>query len=369
MLPGIHRYMKIGPNTPCPCSSGHQFKDCCGGPNPPERLPPHAYIKQTRDAFHHEKCFHPESGIGQCTNVIKAHTVQRKTTLESLVNNQQKLLTFQGTPQELRGPYIVPREVGWRVASTFNGFCGKHDTMFQPVEVRDFQLTKSNCFLLMFRSLCFELYQKEGFVQAYPVIAPLVYKRFQPEVWEIASQSRHLCNQGAKYGLGDLQELKSHADTAFLAGEFSDWHFQVLDFEGEACIAATGGMTPNFTVQGQPLLGTPSYSVKSQVLLVAVVKGIKGPRVVFGWHAESTAAAQYVKSVLKISTNLLPSAVAQIIFAHIENTFFSHNWWQSMTEMRRLRISHLATCDAFLTHPGYTPENFVPWRLLGTVSL
>jgi hypothetical protein len=59
------------------------------------------------------------------------------------------------------GGKVIPRKMGVRTASTFFGFCSRHDTeMFRPVEYGHRGLTNENCFLLSFRALAYEVIMK-----------------------------------------------------------------------------------------------------------------------------------------------------------------------------------------------------------------
>jgi hypothetical protein len=50
-----------------------------------------------------------------------------------------------------------------RAASTFTGFCNRHDTeLFRPLESRGFTATTEQCLLLAYRAVCRELYAKQG---------------------------------------------------------------------------------------------------------------------------------------------------------------------------------------------------------------
>jgi hypothetical protein len=63
--------------------------------------------------------------------------------------------------------HITPREVGWREASTFAGFCDIHDKeLFAPLDDKKFSNTPEECFLIAYRAICHEFYQKKAAVKA-----------------------------------------------------------------------------------------------------------------------------------------------------------------------------------------------------------
>lgn len=66
----------------------------------------------------------------------------------------QKLTKYKGK--------VPPELLGINSASTFTGFCSKHDTqLFAPLETEDFRSTFQQCFLLGYRAFAREVYTKK----------------------------------------------------------------------------------------------------------------------------------------------------------------------------------------------------------------
>lgn len=62
-----------------------------------------------------------------------------------------------------------PNLVGLKQASTFTGFCGRHDDVtFAPLEKRPFEGTDEQIFLLAYRVLCLELFLKRADMESTP---------------------------------------------------------------------------------------------------------------------------------------------------------------------------------------------------------
>jgi hypothetical protein len=58
---------------------------------------------------------------------------------------------------------VAPKLVGTRRASTFTGFCSRHDdAIFAPLEKQVFSGTPEQCFLLGYRALTREIYTKDA---------------------------------------------------------------------------------------------------------------------------------------------------------------------------------------------------------------
>ncbi|MDP9474289.1 MAG: hypothetical protein M3R38_01050 [Actinomycetota bacterium] len=99
------------------------------------------------------RCLWP--GQSNCpAPVIKAHSIQRRGTLESLAEDGHVVmpdLTFKGDdPPEVRFA-----EVGLKVASTFTGLCSYHDNkLFEPIDDAPLDFgDREQMFLLAYRSV------------------------------------------------------------------------------------------------------------------------------------------------------------------------------------------------------------------------
>ena len=82
------------------------------------------------------------------------------------------MLSIKAAYQDLRknGGKLIPRKMGVRTASTFFGFCSRHDAeMFRPVEYGTVGITNENCFLLSFRALAYEVIMKHCALSLMPL--------------------------------------------------------------------------------------------------------------------------------------------------------------------------------------------------------
>ena len=68
---------------------------------------------------------------------------------------------------------VIRPYTGWglREASTFNAFCDRHDgKAFEVLEKEEFSGSKEQIFLIAYRAICWELYQKIQEIQVTPVM-------------------------------------------------------------------------------------------------------------------------------------------------------------------------------------------------------
>ena len=126
------------------------------------------------------------------------------------------------TVLDRNGGKIGVKRVGINQASTFSGFCGRHDNLtFAPLEDAPFTATDEQCFLLGYRAVCRELYQKQAALNAVSYLRTLDRGR---SVEEQMGFQRFLdrMERGQTAGCRDLVERKSDFDRILLSRSFSE---------------------------------------------------------------------------------------------------------------------------------------------------
>ena len=110
------------------------------------------------------ECLVPPPWKGDCNAKIgNAHTVPQASL--GRIAEEGHVLSFVQSAVAMmeHGSAAPPQRRGIRRASTFTGFCTKHDNaVFVPLEKAPFEGTKEQCFLLAYRALARELYLKRG---------------------------------------------------------------------------------------------------------------------------------------------------------------------------------------------------------------
>lgn len=356
--------MPLGRNEPCWCGSGKKFKRChLNRPN--ERVATSGEIDAaTKRAWNQKQCMHPEADVSTCGAIIQAHTLQRSAVLRSIANASHKVGTFYPVRPD-PGGHLRMRLVGWRDASTFAGFCAKHDdSAFAALEKSDFDATPEQCFLLGYRAVCHELYQK----QAATRVAPIVRRhadRGLPFEDSVDIQSRaDVLEIGTEAGLRDIKQLKARMDRAFLNRQFDTWESRVINFTGDLCFATTGVISPNLDLRGREIQRLHRLDSQMEAMTVAVVSRPGGGSFVLGWEKGSRKIEMFVESVESMPWSTLPSLLVQYSFAFLENTYFDPEWWNQLSPTARGLVErHARTINAYYNLSPLENETLVSWRI------
>lgn len=156
-------FMKIGRNDPCPCGSGLKYKKCCIHREDNKTFTPGLnqieYTKFYKRVKHNSEikiCLYPEQD--NCEGkIVNAHSIQNNKILNRLADDGHVIM-----PNFKNGVPIGFGDVyGRKEATTFTGFCQKHDKeCFQPIEDTDFVQTEQQIFLYTYRAFAFHYYKK-----------------------------------------------------------------------------------------------------------------------------------------------------------------------------------------------------------------
>lgn len=356
---------KTGRNDSCWCGSGRKYKKCHLLRASEKPLPLSAITREMRQVFDAtEICLHPLASPTTCGKIVAAHTIQRAGALKHLVDATKHVRTFYPIQSDEQGQPIV-RKRGWKEASTFNGFCTHHDSVaFAPLETVPFTGTPEQCFLLGYRALCHEVYQKMATTRVHPLQRELVDKGQPVEEQRLIQHHLAVTRMGQERGLQNAREKKARMDQDFLSRDFRNWHYYIVRFMGEICVASTGTPTPTYDFAGRQLQVLHDPATAIQYLSLSVVPIQDGGAIVFSWHAADKACSRFITSLDKVSKKLLPMILVQLMFAYIENTFFSDAWWSSLTDAQRAHIKLLASMDnPYYGLVPYRQDILVPWQV------
>lgn len=330
----------LGRNDPCWCGSGRKYKKCHLGRGDEEPDHPFEAFKKITALNRKRMCLHPSAPAGCSDKIIRAHTIQRAQSLERIAEDGH-LLGFSTDPRSwLRneGPVEIER-IGIHQASTFSGFCSHHDnTTFAPVDDEPFTASDEQCFLLGYRALCREVYQKETQLDAMEAMRTLDRGRSLGE--QVALQQfLDKCERAAAAGQRDLKDRKSTYDQILLARSFSDMFKYVIFTKGIPDVLATFGAAVAFDFQGHRLQELSAIERPIDALYVSMVGTETGGAIVFTWRdIHSDACSKFVGSLAAIADGDIPDAVVRFVFEYSENTFFRPSWWAALSEPLQLSL-------------------------------
>lgn len=357
--------MKLGRNDPCWCGFGKKYKHCHLRRDSEVALPISAVNKPFDDVLRKGRCWHPQASTSVCDKIINAHTVQRSRVLSQLIDESQHVLSFVPSHRRNSQEY-QPRRVGWRKASTFLGFCARHDAdTFKRLEGVPFKGTREQCFLLGYRALCHELHLKRSVVESHDERRQLIDRGLSHTRQTQAQNEVGAFTQGASAALGDLMHVKGIMDEALVRQDFRACQMVVVEFDGPVIVAGTGTITPDVDFSGRRLFALEDLDSRCEWLGVASDVTSTGGVVVFVWLATDEAPLHWVQSFRSCSPERQLAYLPQILFFHLENVYFKSSWWHELDEALRSQFVRLAgETYAEYSLGAFSKDLAVPWSNL-----
>ncbi len=335
---------KRSPDDKCWCGVDKQYKDCHLSKEHQKAVAFGQALKMNDSHFKNRKCMHPDQE--DCRGKkVKAHTIQKKGSLKDIVDLQNHCLTFKGAQEFQNGPFITkPRKIGWNEASTFLGFCQFHDRdTFKDIETFAFTATMKQCFLLYYRALCHELYQKESLVSSFWAQKEILDngKSLDQQI-NIQMQLNHNIKNFDRT-VKELTYAKSVADKAIVAEDYHNYSSIVVKFSGELLVCGTGHFLTDQDIEGNYLYDLYDTEVFAQGASLSLVKVAENENAfIVTWPKANEYTKAFAESILQLDNVKIIDSLFQILIGQIENVYFSKKWWIKLDVVLQHQILLLA---------------------------
>lgn len=327
---------------PCWCGSGKKWKFCHKDRDKKASMSFGQIQAKSMKFYETGPCQHPSASAESCStpSSIQSHTIQRRGGLASIAENGHVYSTKKAFQEiEKRQGQIDMAKIGVAKASTFPGFCSRHDTeLFRPVEQADSILDAWNGFLLSFRAVTYELATKGAQLRSYIAMRDFI-DYGQPFNQQAAIQNLlHHQQLGIQQGLEDVSGLKAMYDSAFLKQDLSGFSFYGIKFDQALPFAAAGAFMPEFDFSGKQLQRLGTGRTANQIALNITRLG-NATCVGFGWFGgPNCAAAQLVQSFKALPDTDKSNAVLILSMEHLENFFCTPSWWEGLSPQVSARL-------------------------------
>jgi len=263
---------------------------------------------------------HPQAPSACAGSIVRAHTIQRAGHLDRIARDRHVYTFRQDLMSTLDREPLRPRLVGFRVASTFTGFCSRHDTeLFRALETEGFTGTPEQCLLLACRSTCRELYAKQGTLALEETLRQL--DRGRPLAVQQAVQARMSgLLAGTALAMEDLRTLKVKMETCILASESATVHAYVIFLGTLPELMVSAMLNPEYDFDGRVLQSFASRS-PLEWLSFSVIATDTGGAVVVTWLGQSPVADRLVDSLNSISDSEVGDAIVRLAFEMSEDVY------------------------------------------------
>ena len=290
-------------------------------------------------------CLAPE-GISPCEGkIVRAHTIQRSGHLERIAEDGT-VLQFQAELAPKQGlPKIAPASVGIRKASTFTGFCGKHDAaLFRALDTIEFSATPKQSFLLLYRAFCRELYIVRAQQNWTDVIRDMD-RGFSEEQQISVQQQANLWKGQVKTKLERGMRYKEMCDQVLTEEQFERVAQHSIFFEGEPTVLCSGVTTPRFDFSGTRLQRLDNLNVDPHVVAFSLITLEGGFAASFAWLDDSDFGKRMIQSLRSWPSEYLADLLLRFAFSQLENVYFARNWWEALSDPQQEQVQRIVQAN------------------------
>jgi hypothetical protein len=352
--------MKIGRNTRCWCNSGKKFKHCHYGRENEKRISKGEAIGQSKKIGARKCCYVPKELQHECdSKIVNAHTVSKSGSLIEIADSTNHVL---GLKIDLANIFknngkLTPERIGVNQASTFKGFCSKHDKqLFSCIEDHPFIATEEQCLALMYRSVAKEIYAKEGSLLSSEIIKG--GDKGRKLIDQMSIQKFSVGNQlGIKAALRELSDFKAQLDGQLLGKLTNNLSHLIFESSTSMPVAVSSIVSPISDFKGNIIQDLGDLNVVAENIVFNSFSSDGKGYVVFSWLKESSVILDFVNTLIAVDKSGVFSALIRFFFGLAENNFISPEWWNGLLDAQKEKIT-------FLIMSGVNPFEFEPRNLL-----
>lgn len=362
---------RLGRNSPCWCGSGRKYKLCHLGRENDDRPHISESIKAFRSVQTRQVCLHPDAPGGECHGgIVKAHTVQMELLRKIARNGHVYGFAMDFGAYVSSQGFPPPRLMGIGRASTFTGFCAKHDDqLFADIEKGPIQSTERHACLIAYRALCVELFAKEGAVLLDQHLSEMDRGLSVPG--QIALQEQ---NAGRKIGLSivlkEIRGRKQRYDEILKEEDFTNVRYCVIWLEQPPDIMCSSCTNPKWDFAGKRIQNLADLNTPAQAVAASLLASRQHGCVFFSWLAEDEGACtKLVGSLLGLPRDRIPDAIVRFVLSSFENQFWRPDWWEALAGEAQdalIQRFHDAINPFTLVRPNYLCEDrwsVVDWQM------
>ncbi|MBO9441689.1 SEC-C domain-containing protein [Phaeobacter italicus] len=335
---------KLGRNEKCWCGSGKKYKNCHLGRENEEADNIWDSVGQLTKAFSQKECMSPDCLKMDCEGaIISAHTVPRGSSLKKIATNSHVLgLKPDMADLQKTNGKIRFKKLGVRQASTFNGFCAKHDReFFSCVENEDFVARPDQCLAVCFRAVSRELYAKRASSVVDDILVGADKGKSQEEQIMMNMLRRNF-GAGTQSAIRELEHAHKLIGDAFATGQTHKVRSYVLLFAETLPMMFSGGFSPSKDITGVQLQDLSNLGKDAEQLFLSAFGTESGSAMVCSWIERKYAIGKTIaEQVCKLPVDQQANWIAETAFLRMENIFLSPRWYSAIDDKVKKRIDRL----------------------------
>lgn len=334
------RDFKLDPYESCPCGSNKKYKFCCyqkARSSKPKDYSEYSASRMSHVISKHwnntdfKCCFAADKD--NCTSIIKdAHSIQNNRILNR-ISEDGHLYTIDSDFSS-GVPDAVFKKISRNKASTFFGFCDKHDTeLFKPIEQFPYIGTEEQNFLFAFRSFASEYHKK---IRALENMRNL----FKEHPYLLLESSAVRTYKVAKIDVEDYKHNYNLLTGYIDAKDFSSLRSFSKEIGFEVNFAASSFFAVAKDFKGNVLNDIYDLDIEIMPEIYINIFPVEGKtHIILSYDKKYDYMYQsYFKQLEEADVEDLLRHISYLIIEYSENIYFKPSWIDRLSEKKRKSI-------------------------------
>ena len=231
--------------------------------------------------------------------------------------------------------FKLQKEYGRKEASVFTGFCGFHDkTVFQSIEDNDFNGSKEQIFLYIYRAFALEFHRKQEVVN----MEQIMFSN-KPSIVNIPGLMKD-GKTGFAMSVNDYLEEKAIFDNALLNSQYDVLTSFVWTFDGFSNFAATGGEAPSLDFESNKIQDLLNPNIPVRHIYISVFPENNKTYAIIAWLKQfDNVFSSIGKKLNEISESEKRNYINNTLPMITENIAIKPSSWDALPEHSKEEFS------------------------------
>jgi hypothetical protein len=259
-------------------------------------------------------------------------------------------------------------KVGIGKATTFSGFCARHDSeTFAPIDTRTYSGSEEETFLHGYRAFCREYHAKASAEANQKIALQMAGRGLPLSQQEARFREARAFYSGVEEAMHNFRNQKTEWDRMLTSGDYSRLDYRVFRFNCVPDVMCSGTFDFEVDFLGrhiQTIAAGPLFRTTFSIF----ADGDSGGVAVLAWLNGNCIAEEFADSVDAVSDHRVAAAMLRLAFTMIENHAFRISWWNALPPTQQHLVEKWADsgmggerrADSTLVDQG---EQLVSWPL------
>lgn len=280
-----------------------------------------------KDIFETKVCLAKTHSPDACDGgIIRAHTIPKSQMQKIATDGHVHAMRYTAADLAKNDGAITAKKVGVGTFSVLNSFCARHDnSLFKHVEDDPLVFDGHQLTLLLYRTICSELYRK---VCSYHTLLHQIEEQGKKKLSKQMMDILKATAVGQQLGIRDIGSAFMRSATDLFAQKYDQVSALIVHFKKLPSVMTVGAFIPLFDYNGQRSNYIEDYEAIAQTVSFNILASEGHAAVAMLWFKDHDQIKPFADSYIAQKPEQLSALAIQTAFEFLENTCMQPSWWE-----------------------------------------